>query len=46
MVQPVDARSRTSPKPAPITISFHPEASDHVDRTMQLIHDDGCPGGR
>jgi ribulose-phosphate 3-epimerase len=26
-------------------ISFHPEASDHVDRTLQLIRDNGCRPG-
>ena len=26
-------------------ISFHPEASDHVDRTLQLIRDNGCRSG-
>lgn len=26
-------------------ISFHPEASEHIDRTLQLIHDNGCKAG-
>ena len=26
-------------------ISFHPEASEHVDRTIQLIHSQGCKPG-
>src|SRR4029079_41500 len=26
-------------------ISFHPEASDHVDRTIGLIHEHGCKAG-
>ena len=26
-------------------ISFHPEASRHVDRTIQLIHENGCKAG-
>jgi ribulose-phosphate 3-epimerase len=26
-------------------ISFHPEASEHVDRTIGLIHDSGCKAG-
>ena len=26
-------------------ISFHPEASEHVDRTIELIHDQGCKAG-
>src|SRR4029079_10557644 len=26
-------------------ISFHPEESDHVDRTIGLIHDNGCKAG-
>ena len=26
-------------------ITFHPEASEHIDRTLQLIHDCGCKAG-
>jgi ribulose-phosphate 3-epimerase len=26
-------------------VSFHPEASEHVDRTIDLIHDHGCKAG-
>ncbi|HEU4611705.1 MAG TPA: ribulose-phosphate 3-epimerase, partial [Kofleriaceae bacterium] len=26
-------------------ISFHPEASEHIDRTIGLIHDHGCKAG-
>jgi len=26
-------------------ISFHPEASEHIDRTIGLIHDSGCSAG-
>ena len=26
-------------------ITFHPEASQHIDRSLQLIHDQGCKGG-
>jgi len=26
-------------------ISFHPEASDHIDRTISVIHDAGCKAG-
>jgi ribulose-phosphate 3-epimerase len=26
-------------------VSFHPEASRHVDRTLQMIHDQGCLAG-
>ncbi|MBU0743834.1 MAG: ribulose-phosphate 3-epimerase, partial [Gammaproteobacteria bacterium] len=26
-------------------ISFHPEASQHIDRSLQLIHDNGCKAG-
>ena len=26
-------------------ISFHPEASEHIDRTLQLIRDQGCKAG-
>ena len=26
-------------------ITFHPEASEHIDRSLQLIHDQGCKAG-
>jgi ribulose-phosphate 3-epimerase len=26
-------------------ITFHPEASEHIDRTLQLIHGEGCKAG-
>jgi len=32
-------------KPVDRIISFHPEASEHIDRTLQLIHDQGCKAG-
>ncbi len=36
---------RTSPRPARRDISFHPEATQHVDRTIQHIRDSGCKPG-
>ena len=36
---------RPSPRPAPTSISFHPDASTHVDRTLQLIRGAGCKAG-
>ena len=33
------------PRPAPALISFHPEASRHVDRTIALIRESGCQAG-
>jgi len=45
MVQPVDALAGAFAKAGADLISFHPEASAHVDRTLQLIHDAGCRAG-
>ena len=36
---------RLSPRRAPTFISFHPDASTHVDRTLQLIKAEGCKAG-
>ena len=44
MVKPVDALVPSSPAGASI-ISFHPEASEHVDRTIALIKEQGCKAG-
>ncbi|GAA0715988.1 ribulose-phosphate 3-epimerase [Dokdonella soli] len=45
MVKPVDRIVPDFAKAGATTISFHPEASEHVDRTIQLIHDNGCKAG-
>jgi ribulose-phosphate 3-epimerase len=45
MVEPVDALVPLFANAGAGLISFHPEASRHVDRTLQLIHDHGCKAG-
>ena len=45
MVQPVDALAQAFAKSGADLVSFHPEASAHVDRTLQLIRDAGCKAG-
>jgi ribulose-phosphate 3-epimerase len=45
MVQPVDALALAFAKAGADRISFHPEASAHVDRTLQLIRAAGCGAG-
>ncbi len=45
MVEPVDALIPMFAKAGASIISFHPEASRHVDRTIGLIHDHGCKAG-
>jgi ribulose-phosphate 3-epimerase len=45
MVQPVDALAQAFAKAGADLISFHPEASAHVDRTLQLIKAEGCQAG-
>ncbi|MES2993205.1 MAG: ribulose-phosphate 3-epimerase [Pseudomonadota bacterium] len=45
MVEPVDALVVPFAKAGAGLISFHPEASRHVDRTLQLIRDQGCQSG-
>src|SRR3954453_17105783 len=42
MVEPVDRIIPEFAKAGASIISFHPEASDHVDRTIALIRDAGC----
>lgn len=42
MVEPVDSLIPTFAKAGATYISFHPEASKHVKRTIQLIQDCGC----
>ena len=45
MVQPVDALALAFAKAGADLISFHPDASTHVDRTLQLIKAEGCQAG-
>ena len=45
MVEPVDALVPMFAKAGAGLISFHPEASRHVDRTLALIRDQGCQAG-
>jgi len=45
MVRPVDRIVPDFARAGANIISFHPEASEHVDRTVGLIHDSGCKAG-
>ena len=45
MVKPVDRIIPEFAKAGANIISFHPEASDHVDRTIALIRESGCKAG-
>jgi len=45
MVKPVDRIVPDFAKAGANNISFHPEASEHVDRTIGLIHEHGCTAG-
>ena len=45
MVKPVDRLIPDFAKAGASIISFHPEASDHVDRTIALIKENGCKAG-
>jgi len=45
MVKPVDALIPEFAKAGANIISFHPEASEHVDRTIALIKEQGCKAG-
>ncbi|MFT3791064.1 MAG: ribulose-phosphate 3-epimerase [Rudaea sp.] len=45
MVKPVDRIVPDFAKAGATNISFHPEASEHIDRTIGLIHDSGCTAG-
>ena len=45
MVQPVDALAQAFCKAGADVVSFHPDASTHVDRTLQLIRAEGCQAG-
>ncbi|WP_426197573.1 ribulose-phosphate 3-epimerase [Massilia sp. DWR3-1-1] len=45
MVKPVDRLIPDFAKAGANIITFHPEASDHIDRSLQLIRDSGCQAG-
>ncbi len=45
MVKPVDRIIPDFAKAGATYITFHPEASEHVDRTLQLIKGEGCKAG-
>ena len=45
MVRPVDRIASEFAKSGAAIVTFHPEASDHVDRTIAVIHDSGCKAG-
>ena len=45
MVRPVDRIVPDFAKAGANLISFHPEGSDHIDRTLSLIRDHGCKAG-
>ena len=45
MVSPVDELARSFAEAGASIVSFHPEASGHVDRTIALIREQGCRAG-
>ena len=45
MVKPVDRIVPDFAKAGATYITFHPEASEHIDRTLQLIRNEGCKSG-
>jgi ribulose-phosphate 3-epimerase len=45
MIKPIDRIIPDFAGAGASYITFHPEASDHVDRTLQLIHDQNCKAG-
>jgi len=45
MIKPVDRIIPEFARAGASYISFHPEASEHIDRTLQLIRDEGCKSG-
>ena len=45
MVKPVDRIIPDFAKAGASYITFHPESSEHIDRTLQLIRDNGCKSG-
>lgn len=45
MVEPVDALAQSFAKAGATAITFHPEATRHVDRSLAAIRDAGCQAG-
>jgi ribulose-phosphate 3-epimerase len=45
MIKPVDALIPDFAKAGATYITFHPEASEHIDRSLQLIRESGCKSG-
>jgi ribulose-phosphate 3-epimerase len=45
MVKPVDHMISEFIKAGATYVTFHPEASDHIDRSLQIIKDAGCKAG-
>lgn len=45
MIEPVDSLVPAFAKAGADIITFHCEASSHIDRTLQLIHNEGCKAG-
>ena len=45
MVKPVDRIIPDFAKAGATYITFHPEASEHIDRSLQLVRDNGCKSG-
>jgi ribulose-phosphate 3-epimerase len=45
MVKPVDAMITSFAEAGASLITFHPEASEHIDRSLQLIKSSGCQAG-
>jgi ribulose-phosphate 3-epimerase len=45
MIKPVDRIIPDFARAGATYITFHPEASEHIDRTLQLIRDQGCKSG-
>ena len=45
MVKPVDRIIPDFAKADATYITFHPEASEHIDRSLSLVHDQGCKSG-
>jgi ribulose-phosphate 3-epimerase len=45
MVKPVDRIIPDFAKAGATYITFHPEATGHIDRSLQLVHDSGCQSG-
>ena len=45
MIRPVDRIIPDFAKAGASFITFHPEASEHIDRTLQMIRDHGCKSG-